>query len=348
MLGSRRSARPSTRELTISAILGSVNLPTWFGLLVAGTYAALLASFCGVIAARLPVRVGDQLANRTDGSAEDDPARTVGDDRADDTANGPADELASAPSDEPGSGWTTRPWAEAMSGRSRCDTCDAPIELWRNIPVVSWLIQRGKCAKCGAHIPVETVVIEVLVPALVVATFAVAGWTWTAAGTCWLILIGAIVVQIDARTMMIPSKVLAVGWVGTIVTAVLAVVFAEGPERWPIASSAALGAVFGGLLMFALWWLTGGVGFGDVRLAWWIGAQIGLVVAAALPFELAGYRWAMTVMGGGIALMVAATIGLAWGLARGLRRGQAMPFGPFLIAGAVAVCVAAPAVLSVA
>ena len=58
------------------------------------------------------------------------------------------------------------------------------------------------------------------------------------------------------------------------------------------------------------------------------------------------YRWAMTVMGSGVALMAAATVGLVWGLARGLRRGQAMPFGPFLVAGAVFVCICAPSVLA--
>ena len=205
-------------------------MPSWLGLVIAGTYAALFASFAGVIAARLPVRVADASDRVRDDVANDgtnDDRAAVPEATADRSAGGPEASLA-----EPGSEWTTRSWAEAMGGRSRCDSCEAPIELWRNIPVVSWVVQRGKCAKCGAHIPVATIAIELVVPALVVVTLILGGWTWAAAGTCWLILIGAIVVQIDARTMMITTKVLAVGWFGSVLTCLLAVAYAAGGDRW--------------------------------------------------------------------------------------------------------------------
>ncbi len=65
--------------------------------------------------------------------------------------------------DEPnefGELWDTRPWREVFGGRSRCSSCGAEVTAADNIPVVSWLVLRGRCRGCGERIPAFHPVVE--------------------------------------------------------------------------------------------------------------------------------------------------------------------------------------------
>ena len=48
-----------------------------------------------------------------------------------------------------------RGWRAALTGRSRCDSCGRELRGWELVPVASWVALRGRCARCGARIPVS-------------------------------------------------------------------------------------------------------------------------------------------------------------------------------------------------
>ena len=61
---------------------------------------------------------------------------------------------------------SARGWRNSLTGRSVCVSCARALRAWELVPVVSWVILRGRCARCGARIPVSLLVREVLGAAL--------------------------------------------------------------------------------------------------------------------------------------------------------------------------------------
>ncbi len=137
------------------------------------------------------------------------------------------------------------------------------------------------------------------------------GLAWVSLGT-----IGVVLAAIDARTTYLPGPLMRIGWaLAALALSVLALV-----QGWqPVLSAFAGGAVLGGLF-WALWRVTGGLGFGDVKLAVLVGATAGTL----------GVPWLLT------AALVGSLVGVVWGLiaTRGHhRRGQPFPYGPSLVIG---------------
>ncbi len=66
--------------------------------------------------------------------------------------------------------WDTNPWREVLGGRSVCADCDTQISPWDNIPIVSWLVLRGRCRSCATPFGVRLLVLELLLPLVAVAT----------------------------------------------------------------------------------------------------------------------------------------------------------------------------------
>ncbi len=241
--------------------------------------------------------------------------------------------------DEPneyGEMWDTRPWPEVLGGHSRCSDCGEPVRPRDNIPIVSWLLLRGRCRGCGARIPAFHPLVELACPLLFLAMVWGIGWNLTLLPALWLIPVGVAVAVIDLRTLIVPTRIV---WPAFGVAVVLGVAVAgiEGEWGWLLTGLVGLLAFAGPL--FVLWFaLPRSMGFGDVRLATLLGWTMGLY-AGTRP--IAGLYLAVT------CLAVSSLIGLVLGVvalgARG-RKAQ-VPFGPALVAGTL-VCIAlAPQIL---
>ncbi len=226
--------------------------------------------------------------------------------------------------------WDTRPWPEVLGGHSRCSDCGAGIRVTDNVPVLSYVLLRGRCRGCGSRIPGYTPFVELLVPLLFLGAVWTIGPEWRLLPALWLIPVGVAVAVIDLRTLIVPTRIVWPAFGVLVALSVLAAAI-EGEWSWLLTAAIGLAALAGPL--FALWFvLPASMGFGDVRLTGLLGGAIGCH---------AGTRPVAGVMIAVICLVMASVLGLAIGIvaigARG-RKAQ-VPFGPALVIAAF-VCVA--------
>lgn len=203
---------------------------------------------------------------------------------------------------------------------SRCPHCHAAIRWYQNIPVLSWLALRGRCASCQAPIPARYPLIELLTAAL----FAGAAWRFgqQPLALLWCGFLAALLAlsAIDWDTTLLPDDLtLPLLWVGLLAAA----------AGWTVPLETALaGAVVGYGSLWSVYWLfkltTGkeGMGYGDFKLLAALGAWLGW--QAILPIVL-------------MASVIGALVGIGLKVGGALREGRYVPFGPFLAGGAVVV-----------
>lgn len=202
--------------------------------------------------------------------------------------------------------------------RSRCPSCGTPIRNRDNVPVVSWLLLRGRCRDCGAAISPRYPLLELGTGLLVAAAAFVARDTWTA------ILLGALVSMlpaiavIDLEHRIIPNRLMYPSLLAF--PAFVVVAWAFGGDVDPFRALLGALAYGGGLLVVAA--ISGGMGFGDVKLATVIGVALG-----ALGLRYVAVAAAAGILAGGVAAVGA--------LALGRGRKSAIPFGPAIALGAV-------------
>jgi leader peptidase (prepilin peptidase)/N-methyltransferase len=207
------------------------------------------------------------------------------------------------------------PRGESIVGpRSRCPGCGTQIAAYDNVPVLSWLLLRGRARCCGAKISARYPLTELVVAALYVLTVLVL-WDDPVEVALGLILVTMLVAVTltDLERRIIPNKVLAVA---AVLGLAVAAVFdpASLPER--LAAGAGAGALF----FLAALAYPRGMGLGDVKLAATMGLFLGRDVAPAIF----------------VALLVGSVVGLAMIARHGAAaRKQAIPFGPFLALGGV-------------
>lgn len=201
-----------------------------------------------------------------------------------------------------------------VSPSSHCPSCEAPVRPWDNVPVLSWILLRGRCRNCGARISARYPLIEATTAALAVAVVAL---RWEDPDV-WLglalvaILVPAAVIDLEHR--IIPNTLMAAGAIAAVAIGLLTDPSGE-PERL------IAGACAGAFLLAAALAYPRGMGMGDVKLAAVLGLFLGREVAVALLVALV----AGTLAG----LVVMARSGVADG------RKTAIPFGPFLALGGI-------------
>jgi len=222
-----------------------------------------------------------------------------------------ADELKASESTEPGV-------YNLMLPRSACPHCGSLIKAWQNIPVISWLALRGKCANCKAPISIRYPLVEMATALLTLACWWQFGFTLSFVFSSLFCIILLALSLIDLDSMLLPDQLtLPTLWLGLLININGGFV--------PL-SDAVTGAAVGYSLLWGLYWLfkllTGkeGMGYGDFKLLAMIGAWFGW---QALP---------LTIL---LSSFAGALIGISL-IALGKRQqSQAIPFGPYLALGGV-------------
>ena len=193
----------------------------------------------------------------------------------------------------------------------------ARLSWWENIPLLSYLMLRGKSRHSGKPISLQYPLVELLTAVLVVASVWKFGFGWQGFGaalfSCFLVALSGI----DLRTRLLPDQLtLPLMWLGLI---------ASLENLFIVPKAAVLGAIAGYVSLWTVWWLfkqiTGkeGMGHGDFKLLAAIGAWVGL--KGILPVIL-------------LSSVVGAVIGSIWLAMKGRDRATPIPFGPYLaIAG---------------
>lgn len=231
--------------------------------------------------------------------------------------------------DEPaatGETWTSRPWREVLGGTSRCSSCGAPVRPRDNIPVLGWLLLRGRCRDCGERIPAFHPVVELAVALLAVALYLRIGAEWHLLPALWLVAPGVAMAVIDWRTMILPTRLVWPTFAGSIVTTVIATL-AGGDGWWLVA--AVIGSFTAAAPLFLLWYaLPRHLGFGDVRLCVVLGWHVGFAAAPVSDRPL------VMVLAAVMLLTIGAAGGLVLGAITQVGFNRALPFGPTLLAAA--------------
>jgi len=218
-----------------------------------------------------------------------------------------------------------------VAPRSACPHCGATIEARDNVPVLSYVLLRGRCRSCGARISFRYPLLELATAALFAGASLRFHAPYTAAVMALLFMVLEAVAVIDIEHQIVPNGILYPSLVAFAV--LVAVGVAIGDDMGLVRAGLGFLAFGGGLLVVAVI-SPGGMGMGDVKLAALIGLVLGalglryVAVAAALAILAGGL--------GGIALMVFA----------GASRKAKIPFGPYLAAGAVAAAFLAPTIAS--
>ncbi|MEZ5596172.1 MAG: A24 family peptidase [Pseudomonadales bacterium] len=209
-----------------------------------------------------------------------------------------------------------QPYSTAVP-RSHCPRCGHRITALENIPLVSWIMLRGRCSACAMPISPRYPLVELvaLLAALaVLARFGLNPYGWAACIFSWILLTATL---IDLDTMLLPDQLtLPLLWLGLLTNAITG--------QLPL-DTAIYGAAAGYLLLWSTFWafklITGkeGMGYGDFKLLAALGAWLGWSMLPAL-------------------LLIASVSGLAHAMgrmaAKRMQRQDPMPFGPYLaIAG---------------
>jgi leader peptidase (prepilin peptidase) / N-methyltransferase len=209
-----------------------------------------------------------------------------------------------------------KPRITLSSPASTCPSCHTRIKPWHNLPVIGWLMLRGRCASCGARISVQYPVVELVTGVLSVACVWRFGFSpQLAAGLVLTWALIALTVT-DLHTMFLPDDItLPLLWLGLVLS--LVPLFAD-------ASSAIAGAAIGYGLLWAIYWFfklaTGkeGMGYGDFKLMGALGAWFGWQLLPQIVL---------------LSAVVGAAVGIALMLVRKAEWSSRIPFGPY-IAGA--------------
>lgn len=207
---------------------------------------------------------------------------------------------------------------------SACPRCGSPVRPRDNVPVLSWLLLRGRCRDCGEPISARYPVVEAatgLAFAFVVLAVLTSGPTpWVVPALLYLAAISIALTLIDVDVRRLPDAIVLPSY--PVVLGLLALASVAEGDLWSLAR-AALGALAGYGFYLMLWFVyPAGMGMGDVKLA------------GVLGMVLAWYGWAELVVGGFAGFLLGGVIGiLLIATGRGTRK-TLIPFGPYMIVGA--------------
>lgn len=197
--------------------------------------------------------------------------------------------------------------------RSHCENCNRTLDWFELIPVISYVVLRGRCRKCGVHIPIRILIVEALTGSIFGYIGFKYGFTMEgitlAAYSCILIII----FFTDLEKMLVLNVVV-------LPAAVFALVFSIFLPDVGILSAIYGTLVATGIMLLVYVISRGGMGEGDVKLAMFIGAANGFPLVLAALF---------------IAIVASGALATFLLVTKLKKRRDAIPFGPFLATGAL-------------
>ena len=201
--------------------------------------------------------------------------------------------------------------------RSFCPTCKNPISWYDNVPVLSYLILRGKCRHCKSHISIQYPLVELGMAVLAGASVAIWGWGWEALAHSAFFAVMLACSGIDFKTQLIPDQIVLPSIWAALVWSIL-------PQSSIDPQSSIWGAVAGYLILWTVFWIfkiitkKEGMGYGDFKLLALIGAVLG--PTSLLP-----------------TILLASVLGAVIGSLLLIKRSESKPFafGPYLALGGI-------------
>ena len=206
--------------------------------------------------------------------------------------------------------------------RSVCESCGHVLGALELIPVISWLVLRGRCKNCGARISVRYVLVEVVCATLAVMLL----WRWGLSWACAVAAVGTCGLVVNSLTDMESGEVLDLF---AVVPGVLALMMRIAGGKWALLDGAA-GAFAGwGIFAVIIFLSRGGMGWGDATFMMGMGAVLGwrFTLLAFYCGIMAGGAWALVLLALGR---------VKWG------RHDALPLVPFLSVGCFVVLMWGP------
>ncbi len=214
--------------------------------------------------------------------------------------------------------------ASVVRGRSACPRCQTTIGAQDNVPLLSYVLLRGRCRHCSRPIALRYPAVELATATLVALCVARFGLTGRGLVSAFFAAVLVVLSAIDIEHRILPNAIVLPATVF-----VLGAQIALAPARAPEWVLAALGASL--FLFLALLAYPAGMGMGDVKLALLLGAALGKAVAVALMLGMLA------------ALVAALVLIVRHGAAA---RKMAIPFGPFLAFGSLVALFAGERLLS--
>ena len=210
---------------------------------------------------------------------------------------------------------------------SHCPHCQAPVRARHNVPVLGWLLLRGRCAGCQAPISPRYVLVEAGTAAVFALLAAHFGASPVLPAYLYLAAVGIALAAIDVDTRRLPNRIVLPSYlVGAALLAPAALTDPRSAARALLAMAALWGLYFA--IRFAH---PAGMGYGDVKLAGMLGLYLGAL------------GWGEVLVGAFAGFVLGALAGAVLLAARGATGRTAIPFGPYMLAGALlAPFIAAP------
>ena len=202
---------------------------------------------------------------------------------------------------------------------SFCPHCNKPVGVFHNIPIVSYLILRGKCSSCSASISWRYPAVEIIAALMTLVTLRHFGFSLEGAAFLILFYLLIVIAFIDLEHLIIPDSLLLAS-----VGALCLLIF-KFPSWLTLYETVVGSVVFGGFLYMAgflgkLLFKKESLGFGDIKLGFVLGAFLG---------------WRLVVVSLYGAFFLAAIFAVMGLLIKKMKFGQMIPFGPFLILGSL-------------
>lgn len=224
--------------------------------------------------------------------------------------------------------WRVPRGESVVSPPSACPSCGHRIRSWDNVPVVSWLVLRGRCRDCGASISPRYLVVELVTGVAFAAVTFWVGASWALPALLLLAALTVVLTVIDLDVHRLPDAIVLPSIPVTFALLALASWNPGGEADWgalvrALVGAAALGLFYTALVVVsAIVYSGGGMGWGDAKLGVILGAYLAWVGWGAL---VVGAFGAFVV--GGVFSIVLMVVGKAG-------RRSKIPFGPWMLAGA--------------
>jgi leader peptidase (prepilin peptidase) / N-methyltransferase len=196
----------------------------------------------------------------------------------------------------------------------RCTTCDTSVRLYDCIPLISWLLLRGKCRTCHSAVPVRYPIIELVTAGLVIAVLITK--SLTGAGLLGVVFVVVLMAAtaIDLEYRIIPNKLNFAG-------AIMVLVVLGLTDISALPGHLLAGVLAGLFFLIPALFFPSGMGMGDVKLVAVMGLFLGRAIVPAVFFAI--------LAGGLISIVILMRSGVKEG------RKQGIPFGPYLAFGGI-------------